>query len=236
MSELELNWVMNRMPPSDDKCLEIMSIENVEKARRFHKSFPQYSVTAMANLTKMAKYLGLGGIYVKDERFRFGLNAFKVLGASFAMGRYIAHEMGEHVSDITYDDLTSPELEQTDIQKGRRVKTRRLLHGCSAVQINLLQGFDQGGRVFRRGPDHLFAPFLRGVFWMITAGPAVVRHIAGEAAYRDIHAPEADCGQAREGQFITETLEIGVSDGIIVNEIRIDSHDSSCFLRAAVSA
>ena len=113
MNELELNWVINRMPPSDDRYLEIMSIENVEKARRFHMSFPQYSVTAMANLSKMAGFLGLGGVYVKDERFRFGLNAFKVLGASFAMGRYIAHEMGEHVTDISYDDLTSPELKDT---------------------------------------------------------------------------------------------------------------------------
>ena len=58
MNELELNWVINRMPPSDDRYLEIMSIENVEKARRFHMSFPQYSVTAMANLKKMADYLG----------------------------------------------------------------------------------------------------------------------------------------------------------------------------------
>lgn len=113
MSELELSWVMNKMPKSDDRCLEIMSLENVEKARRFHKSFPQYSITAMADLKKLAQYLGLGGIYVKDERSRFGLNAFKVLGASFAMGRYIAHELGEHVSDISYDDLTSPELKET---------------------------------------------------------------------------------------------------------------------------
>ena len=76
MSELELSWVMNKMPKSDDKCLEIMSLENVEKARRFHKSFPQYGITAMADLKKLAQYLGLGGIYVKDERSRFGLNAF----------------------------------------------------------------------------------------------------------------------------------------------------------------
>ena len=146
MDNLELSWVMNRMPKSDDKCLEIMSIENVEKARRFHKSFPQYSVTAMANLKKMAQYLGLGGIYVKDERFRFGLNAFKVLGASFAMGRYIAHEMGEHVSDITYDDLTSPELEEhfgratfftaTDGNHGRGVAwAARRLHQKAVVHM-----------------------------------------------------------------------------------------------------
>ena len=85
MSELELSWVMNKMPKSDDKCLEIMSLENVEKARRFHKSFPQYGITAMADLKKLAQYLGLGGIYVKDERSRFGLNAFKVLGGSYAI-------------------------------------------------------------------------------------------------------------------------------------------------------
>lgn len=42
----------------------------------------------------MAQYLGLAGVYVKDESYRFGLNAFKVLGGSFAMARYIAGEMG----------------------------------------------------------------------------------------------------------------------------------------------
>ena len=146
MNQLELNWVMNKMPPSDDRYLEIMSLENVEKARQFHQSFPQYNVTAMANLKKMAEYLGLGGIYVKDERFRFGLNAFKVLGASFAMGRYIAHEMGEHVTDITYDDLTSPELKEnfgtatfftaTDGNHGRGVAwAARRLHQKAVVHM-----------------------------------------------------------------------------------------------------
>ena len=32
--------------------------------------------------------------YVKDESFRFGLNAFKVLGGSFAMANYIAESLG----------------------------------------------------------------------------------------------------------------------------------------------
>ena len=44
---------------------------------------------------------------MKDESFRFGLNAFKVLGGSFAMARYIAKEMGRDVSEMTYDYLTS---------------------------------------------------------------------------------------------------------------------------------
>ena len=42
----------------------------------------------------MAKYLGLGKLFVKDESYRFGLNAFKVLGGSFAMANYIAEAVG----------------------------------------------------------------------------------------------------------------------------------------------
>lgn len=39
--EPEIKWVANRMPKSEDKNLEIMSLENVSKARAFHLSFPQ---------------------------------------------------------------------------------------------------------------------------------------------------------------------------------------------------
>ena len=107
-----IRWVDNHMPPSEDKNLPIMSLNNVAKARFFHSTFPQYSVTPLARLDGMAKYLGLGGLFVKDESYRFGLNAFKVLGGSFAMARYIAHQMGRHVSEMTYDYLTSEELQR----------------------------------------------------------------------------------------------------------------------------
>lgn len=90
----QLKWVLNHMPKSDDQHLDVMSLPNVAKARSFHGSFPQYSITPLAQLDGMAQYLGLAGVYVKDESYRFGLNAFKVLGGSFAMARYIAGEMG----------------------------------------------------------------------------------------------------------------------------------------------
>ena len=80
----KMKWVCNKMPQSEDKNLEVMSLENIKKARAFHKSFPQYSVTPLANLEGMAADLGLGGLFIKDESYRFGLNAFKVLGGSFA--------------------------------------------------------------------------------------------------------------------------------------------------------
>ena len=85
-----MKWVLNRMPASEDRYLPVMSLENVEKARAFHRSFPHYSVTPLVRLDGMARRLGLGALCVKDESWRFGLNAFKVLGGSFAIARYIA--------------------------------------------------------------------------------------------------------------------------------------------------
>ena len=108
----KIKWVMNKMPESDDRWLQVMSLDNVEKARAFHKGFPQYSVTPLARLSGMAEYLGLKEVCVKDESYRFGLNAFKVLGGSFAMAKYIAKETGRDVSEMTYDYMTGEELKK----------------------------------------------------------------------------------------------------------------------------
>ena len=108
----KIQWAVNEMPKSDDKWLDVMAIEEIEKARSFHKSFPQYQVTPLAKLAGMAKLLGLGGVYVKDESYRFGLNAFKVLGGSFAMAKYIAKETGRDVSELNYETLTSEKLRE----------------------------------------------------------------------------------------------------------------------------
>ncbi|EHF02543.1 diaminopropionate ammonia-lyase [Olsenella sp. oral taxon 809 str. F0356] len=110
--EPKIKWVANGMPKSEDVNLPVMSLDNVAKARAFHGSFPQYSVTPLANLAGMAERLGLGGLFVKDESYRFGLNAFKVLGGSFAMARYIADETGRDVSEMTFDYLTSNQLQK----------------------------------------------------------------------------------------------------------------------------
>ena len=110
--EPKMNWKLNTMPKGDGNELEIMALENVAKARAFHESFPQYSVTPLAKLDKMAEYLGLHTLCIKDESYRFGLNAFKVLGGSFAMAKYIAKELGRDVSEMTYDYLTSDALKE----------------------------------------------------------------------------------------------------------------------------
>lgn len=106
----KVSWVKNTMPKSEDKYTGLMGQEEVETVLRFHKSFPQYTVTPLAALDGMAKRLGLKGIYVKDESYRFGLNAFKVLGGSYAMARHIASETGRDISRLDYAYLTGEEL------------------------------------------------------------------------------------------------------------------------------
>lgn len=106
----ELKWVLNQLPKTKDENLHLMSVDEVEKAKNFHESFPQYSKTPLADLKKMAKFLGLNTVKVKDESYRFGLNAFKVLGGSYAIARYIADEMNVDVSKLPYSVLTSDEL------------------------------------------------------------------------------------------------------------------------------
>ncbi len=105
-----IQWALNHMPPSADAWLSVLALPEVDRARAFHRSFPQYTVTPLARLDRMAAHLGLGSLCVKDESYRFGLNAFKVLGGSFAMARYIAQETGRDVADMSYAYLTSPEL------------------------------------------------------------------------------------------------------------------------------
>ncbi len=107
-----IEWAVNSMPKTEDKSLPVMALEEIKKARTFHESFPQYSRTPLAKLTHMADYLGLGQIFVKDESYRFGLNAFKVLGGSFAIAKYIAKQTGKDVSELPYSVLTSAALRE----------------------------------------------------------------------------------------------------------------------------
>lgn len=107
-----IKWAVNHMPKTDDRNLSVMALPEIKKARAFHESFPQYTQTPLAKLPQMAEYLGLGEVYVKDESYRFGLNAFKVLGGSFAMARYIAKETGRDVSELPYAVLTSDQLRE----------------------------------------------------------------------------------------------------------------------------
>lgn len=111
MSE-EIKWVMNTLPGTEDNYLKIMALKEVHKAKAFHESFPGYQPTPLVGLKQMADFLGIGSVYVKDESYRFDLKAFKVLGGSFAIARYIAERTGRNISELSYQTLTSGKIRE----------------------------------------------------------------------------------------------------------------------------
>ncbi|SHK64713.1 diaminopropionate ammonia-lyase [Desulforamulus aeronauticus] len=92
--------------------LSFLSLAEAKKVQSFHASFPVYQKTPLVELKNTAQVLGLGTLYVKDESHRFGLNAFKVLGGSFAIGNYIAKELGMDIAELPYKRMVSAEIRE----------------------------------------------------------------------------------------------------------------------------
>lgn len=84
--------------------------ECTQDVLRFHASFPGYTPTPLVKLDQLAHRLGVAGIWVKDESRRFDLNAFKVLGGSYAVGRAMAERLGVALDELPYRVLTSQEV------------------------------------------------------------------------------------------------------------------------------
>ena len=94
---------------------ELVSTESfgygiARKVNAFHRSFPDYKPTPLLNLKSLAGALGVKSFNVKDESKRFGLNAFKVLGGSYAIGNYIAHKLGLDISELDFEKMTGSEV------------------------------------------------------------------------------------------------------------------------------
>lgn len=92
--------------------LDFLNLEHAKKVQEFHASFPIYEFTPLAEMKNTAKDMGLGNVYIKDESYRFGLNAFKVLGGSYSIGNYLAKKLGENISDLPYEKLISDEIRE----------------------------------------------------------------------------------------------------------------------------
>ena len=75
--------------------------------RAFHRQLPGYKPTPMVRLERLAQAWGFRDIFVKDEAPRFGLNAFKVLGGSYAVARLLCQKLGKPLSEVPYAQLVS---------------------------------------------------------------------------------------------------------------------------------
>jgi diaminopropionate ammonia-lyase len=76
------------------------------RPRAFHAQLPGYHPTRLARLDELAVDLGVRRVWLKDESYRLGLPAFKVLGVSWAMYRALSERLGtEPVGWSTLADL-----------------------------------------------------------------------------------------------------------------------------------
>lgn len=71
----------------------------------FHRSLSGYEVTALRESPGLADSLGVGRVFVKEEARRFGLPAFKMVGASWAIHKALAERTEDPDFDWTFEDL-----------------------------------------------------------------------------------------------------------------------------------
>ena len=104
MLSLTLELAKNNPSQKNTNCLKPFAPEEIKKVLAFHTSmWGYYHETPLVELKELAAWLGVKSIFVKDESKRFGLQAFKALGCSFAIATYLAQKSG---SPLNFDDLT----------------------------------------------------------------------------------------------------------------------------------
>jgi len=90
MGPARVRWKRN---PFYHAALPAELVPSVEPdVSAFHRSLPCYAPTPLLLLPALAAELGVREVWIKDEAQRLGLNAFKVLGASYAMYRHVGQE------------------------------------------------------------------------------------------------------------------------------------------------
>lgn len=109
---IRFNLVDTREDNVTRSDVDYISEKTIGAVRNFHKGFSEYTVTPLHKLENLANHIGVKNIFLKDESYRFGLNAFKVLGGSYAIGKYLADKLGVDIGDISFDYLRSEEVKE----------------------------------------------------------------------------------------------------------------------------
>lgn len=69
---------------------EVASWTDSRRPQRFHRLLEGYAPTPLVEAPAVARALGIGQLWLKDESLRLGLPSFKVLGAAWATARAVA--------------------------------------------------------------------------------------------------------------------------------------------------
>ena len=107
----KISWIVNpgarQSSPSKANTSPFNSAA-ADQARGFHQTLPAFRPTPLVKLNRLACHLGVADIQVKDESYRCGLNAFKILGASYALTCRLAHELDLPPNNLSFNEFQSP--------------------------------------------------------------------------------------------------------------------------------
>ncbi len=120
---------------------DFVNEKKIRDVHNFHRSLPGYRPTPLVRLSGLAGYLGIQQLLIKDENLRFDLQAFKVLGASYAMAKCLGEVIGLKDDALTYNNIIAHKsaydhltfVTATDGNHGRAVAWAAKLFGCKSV-------------------------------------------------------------------------------------------------------
>lgn len=77
------------------------------EVQEFHRGLPGYEPSPLREVPELAEQLGVARVFIKDESSRFGLPAFKMVGASYAVSRLLSERLGLPDVLLSLDELRS---------------------------------------------------------------------------------------------------------------------------------
>lgn len=110
----DVKWVKNKFHSIsyNEEELSIFAKSQIQSVHTFQQTHRAYTKTPLHQLTHLAEHVQVADIRVKDESYRFGLNAFKVMGGIYAVGKYVAEQLGERVEDLSFEAMQSPRVKE----------------------------------------------------------------------------------------------------------------------------
>ncbi|MEJ2492278.1 MAG: diaminopropionate ammonia-lyase [Desulfuromonadales bacterium] len=123
---------------------DIFDTASSQRAVHEISQWPDYHVTPLHSLDRLADELDLGGVYFKDESTRFGLGSFKALGGAYEVLCLLQEQISTNLAqNVTFAEIRSGQyaahvsqitvITATDGNHGRSVAWGARLFGCPCV-------------------------------------------------------------------------------------------------------
>jgi diaminopropionate ammonia-lyase len=84
-----IKYMLNPFLSEKREVPHVVGGDQIDAVSFFHQSLPGYAYTPLLKLEGLAAKIKINSLILKDESQRFGLKAFKVLGASYAIAKEI---------------------------------------------------------------------------------------------------------------------------------------------------